>query len=227
MPDVAISPRPQRMGAALTYARRYALFTLVGIAGEDDLDAPDLGADPNPAAELPRPPDHRKPPNGQDAGGQRAAADGRKFPGPSAKSVLGEQLSASLRESLIEQMAAINSEDEAAAWAHRNLPAKNTLTAADAKIVEERFQARLLKIRDGRDPGGPGAPSGVESGGLVPGETYDPPRAVPDQRETVGLDDAASRGRKLLLPPRSGHAEVQWVPWAKRFACAIKGTGSL
>jgi hypothetical protein len=34
---------PQRMGAALTYARRYALFTLVGIAREDDLDAPDLG----------------------------------------------------------------------------------------------------------------------------------------------------------------------------------------
>ena len=32
---------PRRMGAALTYARRYALFTLVGIAGEDDLDAPD------------------------------------------------------------------------------------------------------------------------------------------------------------------------------------------
>ena len=30
------------MGAALTYARRYSLFTLVGIAGEDDLDAPDL-----------------------------------------------------------------------------------------------------------------------------------------------------------------------------------------
>src|SRR5579863_5377839 len=35
---------PQRMGAALTYARRYALFTLVGIAGEDDLDAPDVAA---------------------------------------------------------------------------------------------------------------------------------------------------------------------------------------
>ena len=32
------------MGAALTYARRYALFTLAGIAGEDDLDAPDLNA---------------------------------------------------------------------------------------------------------------------------------------------------------------------------------------
>src|SRR6478672_11687566 len=35
---------PHRLGAALTYARRYALFTLVGIAGEDDLDAPDLSS---------------------------------------------------------------------------------------------------------------------------------------------------------------------------------------
>jgi hypothetical protein len=37
---------PKSMGAALTYARRYALFTLAGIAGEDDLDAPDLNAEP-------------------------------------------------------------------------------------------------------------------------------------------------------------------------------------
>src|SRR5882724_261036 len=55
----------QRMGASLTYARRYALFTLVGIAGEDDLDAPDLGAVPQPAAELPRP------------GSQSAPGDGK------------------------------------------------------------------------------------------------------------------------------------------------------
>src|ERR1700757_5462573 len=39
---IAETANPQRMGAALTYARRYALFTLVGIAGEDDLDAPDI-----------------------------------------------------------------------------------------------------------------------------------------------------------------------------------------
>ena len=52
--SVSDTATPHRMGAALTYARRYALFTLVGIAGEDDLDAPDLmaraasstGADP-------------------------------------------------------------------------------------------------------------------------------------------------------------------------------------
>ena len=41
------------MGAALTYARRYALFTLVGIAGEDDIDAPDLTA-PTASAGLQR-----------------------------------------------------------------------------------------------------------------------------------------------------------------------------
>jgi hypothetical protein len=39
--------QPRRMGAALTYARRYALFTMVGIAGEDDLDAPDLSTPPS------------------------------------------------------------------------------------------------------------------------------------------------------------------------------------
>ena len=43
---VAETATPHRMGAALTYARRYALFTLVGIAGEDDVDAPDLVVPP-------------------------------------------------------------------------------------------------------------------------------------------------------------------------------------
>jgi ERF superfamily len=48
---VAENATPHRMGAALTYARRYALFTLVGIAGEDDLDAPDLIAPSQPSPE--------------------------------------------------------------------------------------------------------------------------------------------------------------------------------
>ena len=47
---VSDTATPRRMGAALTYARRYALFTLVGIAGEDDLDAPDLNLKVEPAA---------------------------------------------------------------------------------------------------------------------------------------------------------------------------------
>src|SRR6266436_5843934 len=74
----------QRMGAALTYARRYALFALVGIAGEDDLDAPDLGA--APAAELPGPGSQS---NGQTAAGKWTAPGGGKLPESSAvRSVL-------------------------------------------------------------------------------------------------------------------------------------------
>ncbi|MGH7105660.1 MAG: ERF family protein, partial [Acetobacteraceae bacterium] len=41
-------PSAQAKGAALTYSRRYALFALVGIAGEDDLDAPELPLEPLP-----------------------------------------------------------------------------------------------------------------------------------------------------------------------------------
>src|SRR5947209_2783875 len=61
---VSETSAPHRMGAALTYARRYALFTLVGIAGEDDLDAPELGAAP-PKARADQPPGpNRQEPNG-------------------------------------------------------------------------------------------------------------------------------------------------------------------
>src|SRR3982074_1340269 len=56
---VSETAAPHRMGAALTHARRYALFTLVGIAGEDDLDAPDLGAAPKAGADQPPGPDGR------------------------------------------------------------------------------------------------------------------------------------------------------------------------
>jgi len=188
----------QRMGAALTYARRYALFTLVGIAGEDDLDAPDLGAAPKPAAELPRP--------GNQSNGQAAA--GRRPESSAARSVLGVQLSASLRESLIEQMAGINSADEAAAWAHRHLPAKNTLTAADAKIVEERFQARLSTIGDGQASDGTSdgpAPGGTPDGLIAPGG-----RAVANQRPVTVARPSVGRSQKAAAraEKRSGTGTV-------------------
>jgi hypothetical protein len=141
----------QRMGAALTYARRYALFTLVGIAGEDDLDAPDLGADPTPTTE---PAGSGRQSNGQTAAARPRADGNRKRPEAlPVKSALGEQLSASLRESLIEQIAAISSTDDATAWAYRNLSAKNTLSAVDAKTVEQRFQKKLSQIES--TPDGP------------------------------------------------------------------------
>jgi hypothetical protein len=138
----------QRVGAALTYARRYALFTLVGIAGEDDLDAPDLGAEPNPSAPAARPSNPRKGGNGQAAAAQRPIIRRDELSRSSPTTLLEAQLSASLRESLIEQLPSINSTEEAASWARRNLPAKNTLTAADAKMIEEQFQARLSTLGD-------------------------------------------------------------------------------
>src|SRR3984893_12570640 len=52
---IADTAAPHRMGAALTYARRYALFTLVGIAGEDDVDAPDLQTPTQKAPDGPGP----------------------------------------------------------------------------------------------------------------------------------------------------------------------------
>src|SRR5438094_142218 len=71
---IAETANPQRMGTALTYARRYALFTLVGIAGEDDLDAPDLCDGPlsSPPSAL----DHSIKPIGQPGISPRRPGDG-------------------------------------------------------------------------------------------------------------------------------------------------------
>src|SRR5205809_3584190 len=77
----------QRMGAALTYARRYALFTLVGIAGEDDLDAPDLGTVSKAEVELPRA-GYQTQSDGHGGLAKRPRRDGGKFPAASARPVL-------------------------------------------------------------------------------------------------------------------------------------------
>jgi ERF superfamily len=150
---------PQRMGTALTYARRYALFTLVGIAGEDDLDAPDLVALPKAGVEHAPRSDHR----GRAAATERPSREGGKASVRNARPVLAHEQSASLRERLVKQLAAIHSSDDAAAWAHRNLAAKNTLTAADAQIVEERFQARLSTIGDSLGASEPSSAVSVQS----------------------------------------------------------------
>jgi ERF superfamily len=143
----------QRMGAALTYARRYALFTLVGIAGEDDLDAPDLGTVSKAEAELPRA-GYQTKSDGHGRLANRPPRDGGNS-AASARSVLAADESSILRERLVAELSAIDSADDAATWAHRNLPAKNSLTAGDAQIVEAQFQARLATIGNGKTAEGP------------------------------------------------------------------------
>src|SRR5690348_14676427 len=96
---IAETERPHRMGTALTYARRYALFTLVGIAGEDDLDAPDL-IDPGRKTEK-LTTDSRNLLNGQPIP-DRSAGRGKakKFGSPTPNRSFSGDLSASLRTEL-------------------------------------------------------------------------------------------------------------------------------
>ena len=134
---------PRRMGAALTYARRYALFTLVGIAGEDDLDAPDLklkaGAltndgDPNggDTAQAATPQADRTPGPRDRAtatfrptlrvsandGPTVRASNARKDP-TDPKAPSADEL-ATLRDQLIADLNRLQSSDEAADWVHKN-----------------------------------------------------------------------------------------------------------
>jgi hypothetical protein len=118
-------------GAALTYARRYALFTLVGIAGEDDLDAPDLLPQPKQAS--PEQPLPRKP---------KGPIHAPRLP------LLAPEPSAELRERLLGEISALASGDDLALWAHRTLPLKNTLTAEDSKAIEAAYVTRLAASSD-------------------------------------------------------------------------------
>jgi hypothetical protein len=152
---------PHRMGAALTYARRYALFTLVGIAGEDDLDSPDLnggmGTLPHPAAS-------------DGLGHQVAAGQGSDLPpaaaviapsAPAATSgnnrrkqvrpprvLLTVDHSAALREQLISQLKRFTEPDALTVWAQGILTLKNQLTTSDAQEVETVFAAKLNELGD-------------------------------------------------------------------------------
>jgi len=141
---IAETARPHRMGAALTYARRYALFTLVGIAGEDDVDAPDL-IEPAPEAENLRINSKTAGNGARQTGWDRPAGRGRtnKSTSASPQSELSAALSASLRAELLREIEGLSAADDAALWAQRRLVAKNQLSAVDAQQVEEAFATKL------------------------------------------------------------------------------------
>ena len=143
---------PHRLGAALTYARRYALFTLVGIAGEDDLDAPDLSSAgghfrltkwsfeggrrriANPhlfASSLPR---LCRPRKGEPA---------RRGPQPPQ---LSPEASDNLRQQLVIELEQLKNSEALVGWAHRAIPLKNQLSTADAQAIEKAFAAKLSQF---------------------------------------------------------------------------------
>jgi hypothetical protein len=135
------------MGAALTYARRYALFTLVGIAGEDDLDAPELCD--GSASLLPSGVDRSfTPTDDQSQMPPRKPGDGRASGSRKGENplTLDPEQSAALRERLLAELGNITSADSVPNWARGALTAKNNLTATDAKLVEDAFERRLSEL---------------------------------------------------------------------------------
>jgi hypothetical protein len=120
---------PQRTGAALTYARRYALFTLVGIAGEDDLDAPEPQTQPDRPA--PTSSESRK-------SGVKEVLH--------RQPMLDQRQSAALRDELLAGLNPLDTDDALLSWAKKGLPRKNALRQEDAKLVEQAYQQKLEKI---------------------------------------------------------------------------------
>ena len=202
---IAETVAPRRMGAALTYARRYALFTLVGIAGEDDLDAPDLaegtkadGVNKADVADL----------DGIAVSSQLGEAVGGRHPVTAprrtekvarpARTVLGQEQSAALRQKLLADLSQLQSGDEAADWVHKNLAAKNTLITADADAVEAGFREKLSTIEVA-------SAARQEQLDSAPAEDIDPPVGMPFvitiedavAAPPVTSDDASARRRRV------------------------------
>jgi ERF superfamily protein len=148
--SVADKATPHRMGAALTYARRYALFTLVGIAGEEDIDAPDLDTPRHPPRSEQRDNSGGGGINGGNGSSYHAKRSSRASAGTHkgvARAVLNPDQSRLLRDRVLSELAALGSVEALTGWAHQNLSVTATLTASDALDVEEAFRAKLGAVQ--------------------------------------------------------------------------------
>jgi hypothetical protein len=152
--SVSETAAPHRMGTALTYARRYALFTLVGIAGEDDLDAPDLpvqGVEPSPQN---GPPATKTGSNGRMPPATAKSLQGpRKGANGDRATVLSGETSAILRDQLLAEIAGLGADDDLDAWTLRAWPKANSLTPEDGDKVKEAFRAQLTQVQSTPDEG--------------------------------------------------------------------------
>jgi ERF superfamily len=211
---IADTATPRRMGAALTYARRYALFTLVGIAGEDDVDAPDLATpqQQSPAVERPQG-------NGALNGGQlhapypapgRSTAKVRLVP---REPILDRDASAELRDRLLGEINVLASGDDAALWAHRSLPQKNRLIASDAQPLEQAFQARMTSFALPAEP-----LSSDQAGQPSKPDRSKPARSKRTRPQTTGIDKST-----LLLGEPRRVRDREHVRYVAKQPCLICG----
>ena len=204
---VSETAAPHRLGAALTYARRYALFTLVGIAGEDDLDAPDLGA-------IPQADPQRDASDGPGLNGLAQAAGPptelrrRAVLSRPARVILPAEQSALERDRLLAELSGLKSTDEAADWAHRSLLAKNTLMAADAELVEAGFRGKLALFGD--QP--PWGPTEAAQGPIEAQNSPDEPRRHQALSRRSQGAQPCPRGRQDHPPARQGPPQIRFHP---------------
>jgi hypothetical protein len=212
---VSETATPHRMGAALTYARRYALFTLVGIAGEDDLDAPDLVTPTKQNLSSDRPPSGNGHTNAgwQGATASRSAGRAAKPTVRPAKEILGPEGSGELRDRLTAELNELTSSDEAALWAHRILAEKNKLNDGDAHRVEEAFQAKLLGFNTAE---------ATKSPTLQPaGQAAKQPRARSartKRSQTTAIDKSA-----LAIPEPRRTRDREHVKYVAQHPCLVCG----
>jgi len=162
----------------------------VGIAGEDDLDAPDLptqGLSPGAQTSPPKP-------------DQGSGLTGHPSPSPAAGRPLqahekrartqrpqpprlSPDASEDLRRQLMFELELLSSPEALAVWAHRALPLKNQLSIADAHAVEAAFEARLSEL------GNPGPAPLPES------QKTSAPDRPPQQTEAVTVISKPVRDR--------------------------------
>jgi hypothetical protein len=193
---------PRRMGAALTYARRYALFTMVGIAGEDDLDAPDLARDEQEGSAIPKRISTSG--NGQEhdpAGASRS----RSKPAPTVYQKLDNDASAVVRAQLVQEIQTLTKE-ELNSQAVAILKAKNCLSLEDAKLVEAAFVART------EHPNSPFETSMIDAtptnSNTSPSDTGSPP-TVNHPRRRTGKSKTEASHASIPSTPSSAISDCQ------------------
>jgi hypothetical protein len=206
--SVSETAAPHKLGAALTYARRYALFTLVGIAGEDDLDAPDL-----PGMKLDS--GAAGPGNSERLNGRTAAIHShpvnekglpRKLRRPLSN--LDAEASEALRGRMAAEIAGLTTVDVAVEWARGSIAAKNTLTVEDADAIERGFRNRMLVLQKSPEPPADdlvAAPSGTTS---PLGSTV---AELPSSQESQSAAPEHQKSRQGQQSRTSGELKVERV----------------
>jgi hypothetical protein len=197
---------------------------LVGIAGEDDLDSPDLAGQPGEGKKAGNGFDPHNA-NGGGAAGTLGAFTRNRKPWTPPKQALAPEASATLRDRLVGELSGLASADDATAWAQRALGAKNTLRDVDAAVVEAAFGSRIAELREGGEASLPSPPEAGEG----PAETTEPPgraslmaalRASVDRgpaKEAALPADRRRRKRRPRVrppsePPRPSASSVPPVP---------------